>query len=335
MKFYRTKSAFLLALFALATTIVGGFLHIAILQHKLTIKQEVAYELHQADYNVTMIKLLRHRDSQNKSENADKNLKIYRNKEFGFEFQYPSHLEVVVENATIILNDPEYVDEYWYTGEYRVKDLSSDPSYDDGSEFVMSSFAAYGASSTFPNGRLTVNGYDAISWIEFEFAQQDYVVLRNQDGRLVRLQVPNGISGMIDNHQVVGDRELIEKDPVISTFQFIERSSTSNWKTYRNEEFGFEFQYPNDVELINLATSGTQKLSLFIRSIEDHGEGLGTHIDVAEYEESSLSENEIIQTWGILDFEEDCNDDNTPYILTCFSPILGSTGYVIAINESN
>jgi len=35
-------------------------------------------------------------------------------------------------------------------------------------------------------------------------------------------------------------------DQILSTFQFIEPIDTSTWQTYRNEEFGFEIQYPND-----------------------------------------------------------------------------------------
>ena len=41
--------------------------------------------------------------------------------------------------------------------------------------------------------------------------------------------------------------ELI--DQILSTFKFINVADTSDWPTYRNEEFGFEFKYPGKLEL--------------------------------------------------------------------------------------
>ena len=38
---------------------------------------------------------------------------------------------------------------------------------------------------------------------------------------------------------------------ILSTFKFIEKDETANWKTYRNEEYGFKVKYPEDWEEIN------------------------------------------------------------------------------------
>jgi hypothetical protein len=44
------------------------------------------------------------------------------------------------------------------------------------------------------------------------------------------------------------------KNQILSTFKFLNSTTTdiSNWKTYRNEQHGFEFKYPKDLEVKEL-----------------------------------------------------------------------------------
>ncbi len=74
--------------------------------------------------------------------------------------------------------------------------------------------------------------------------------------------------------------EQIEKfDQILSTFKFIESDQTQDWKTYKNEEYGFEFKYPEEYTLSEpyhgtIRIGSAVKLSLEIVISEISGSAL-------------------------------------------------------------
>jgi len=48
------------------------------------------------------------------------------------------------------------------------------------------------------------------------------------------------------------------ENKILSTFKFIEKDNTSDWQTYRNEEFGFEVKYPEEFEMHETETVFTR-----------------------------------------------------------------------------
>lgn len=110
------------------------------------------------------------------------------------------------------------------------------------------------------------------------------------------------------NINTAGDKDAFKKssfetfNKMLSTIEFIEPIDTSNWQTYRNEEFGFEVKYPSfykqgsDIPFgsflqgTNVATLSYQKTNLLHISVSsnsfenyrliDNSGGYAFHFDV-------------------------------------------------------
>ncbi|MCR4263665.1 MAG: hypothetical protein NUV98_03015 [Candidatus Roizmanbacteria bacterium] len=69
-------------------------------------------------------------------------------------------------------------------------------------------------------------------------------------GSLFLVYVKNPTTGHIQNITVYPRYDLHTEfvDQILSTFRFLdEETSTENWETYRNDEYGFEFKYPPNI----------------------------------------------------------------------------------------
>ena len=89
----------------------------------------------------------------------------------------------------------------------------------------------------------------------------------NPEGQLTLYYSPNNFSYYIIRADLYsGDHRKIV-DQILSTFKFISpqasTTDTTGWKTYTNEEYGFEFKYPQSVlGLEEEESSGTLAVSV-------------------------------------------------------------------------
>lgn len=151
--------------------------------------------------------------------------KTYQNEEFGFKFEYPGYLNI----------------------EEKVEPVG------------------FRSISIFLNGD-DLNGYLLIdspgvgTGFSIEISSED-ILIDNINSKLEILDssVDNQRAALVKftknknaffwlfrfNKDDLSKLSLIKK--TFSTFKFIEKNDTADWKTYRNEEFGFEVKYPSEL----------------------------------------------------------------------------------------
>jgi len=160
----------------------------------------------------------------------------YRNEEYGFEMKYPSEYSIkkytgANDTYLIMIEFSKYdVVEIPMPQPYLSVGVYNEPS--DINEWLQQNGLGEGWNK---NENFLVDGKKAIYLTGgFELGAKPIVIIPYQN-KIFRLE--NYATSYFDQ--------------MLSTFRFIEPIDTSNWQTYRNEEYGFEIKYPSFYEQEN------------------------------------------------------------------------------------
>ena len=200
--------------------------------------------------------------------NPTSNWKIYRNENWGFELRYPPNWtysesswdggenETSVDYDGIHLSPPSSTRGITQINVYKVKNnglnIKDYFNKNDYSCCGPDAEPTYLGDEIMASEKVIVDGIEGRKALKvpedipIEEVTANWVVLE-KDGEIF----------LISNYKDVKELDLdIEKvfDQILSTFKFL--PDISNWKTYKNEDYGFEFKYPREIlEICNTHSS--------------------------------------------------------------------------------
>jgi len=192
-----------------------------------------------------------------KDETAD--WQTYQDEEYGFEIKYPE--DYFFEQDTYALNekyrkswvqfaDLEWKDQRVHNPSLIIDLIKTDLSIeeylnktgDEGSimDGTCSKEATY---CLVKNEKDIFVGGDEVSALQFSSAavsgSDDHALVKNEEYIIDLRKHNSGIGSFPEN----------VFNQILSTFKFIKKDETSDWKTYRNEDLGFELKYPSDFSI--------------------------------------------------------------------------------------
>ncbi|HNY36329.1 MAG TPA: hypothetical protein PLD14_03565 [Candidatus Pacearchaeota archaeon] len=163
--------------------------------------------------------------------------KTYNDEEYGFSFKYPAEYEVI--------KDTSYNIKYKIIGKNGFEQIL----YIDSSDFSSSSRLKElleGRPKIWESSRMiTVNGYNAVEIMEDNYGKTIKEVYIGKDNLVVTFQF---------NLDSLESKISSERQSILDSFRFIEKDGMVNWKTYTDNQYGYEIKYPSLYDAIKSNT---------------------------------------------------------------------------------
>jgi len=204
--------------------------------------------------------------------------KTYKNEEYGYEFKYPQEYflkEVLgiegTPTGTLLLRKTEAKETEWLIEVFVEGDII-DPLYDTSKmsfiEFAVDRIRAYCAADG-PMGSIYctdvisqekiindqgIEGYKIyITEVDERYQKGKTVTSKRTKGPIFAFDISKqtGARGIFFQLTGLGEKNLEKEsqilEKIVSTFKFIQKKS-ADWRTYRNEKYGYEIKYPGEWE---------------------------------------------------------------------------------------